>query len=126
MQKNRFDYRWAHPLSHCDAYLARLNQRPAQRGKGAFVRRSLSPLRRLRAHDRIGDDAMARLDVRAAAAGHPVAIALAEPRVERIGTAIDRRQPSRRLPAWLGASLLPLAGREVHAALSGSDALLCG
>jgi hypothetical protein len=28
MQKNRFDYRWAHPLSHCDAYLARLNQRP--------------------------------------------------------------------------------------------------
>ena len=43
MQKNRFDYRWAHPLSHCDAYLARLNQRPAQRGPRGRRRLPIGP-----------------------------------------------------------------------------------
>jgi hypothetical protein len=31
MQKSRFDYRWAHLLSHRDAHLARLNEGPPQR-----------------------------------------------------------------------------------------------
>jgi hypothetical protein len=52
MQKSRFDYRWAHLLSHRDAYFARLNERPAKRADSVVVGRpaasGCTPLERSR------------------------------------------------------------------------------